>query len=452
MKIFSSFIIIVSSLLLVACAEGEPPSQPNLPAPQGAVTVVSTSAPQVVAQVTRTPNLNVTIESNLPASSLTQCPPIGNPASPAKPASFAEMPVALNNFLNAGASLQAASDVLLAWGVRVAAPGTNEVLGTIEFGKLLPGDDPQIVAVIFDPAPSENVSRAGNLIVYNCAGGRYQIAYQALADPAYENLVSDPRLLSLEDVTGDGIDDLTFLTGDCGAGTCMDGVSVLSIHGTGALRNLAPDFANVPNPTFEYAPSTRGGGKDLIVVEGTLDDASAGPQRQITATWSFNGQIFTQTQTTQESPTYRIHALHDGDEALRKKDFREADTQFLRVINDASLQTWDGNPNAQIEQQILSAFAYVRLMQSAALRNDAVGVQVAFDSLMRLAPADTPGYLYAQLGDTFFRTWSATKNAVQSCQAMVDLAKQNANATKWLGIDAFGTANYDYQPEDMCVH
>jgi hypothetical protein len=207
----------------------------------------------------------------------------------------------------------------------------------------------------------------------------------------------------------------------------------------------------VPNPTFEYVPSTRGGGKDLIVVEGTLDDASAGPQRQITATWSFNGQTFTQTQTTQESPTYRIHALHDGDEALRKKDYREADTQFLRVINDASLQTWDGNPNAQIEQQILSAFAYVRLMQSAALRNDDVGVQVAYDSLTRLAPADTPGFLYAQLGDTFFRTWSATKNAVQSCQAMVDLAKQNANATKWLGIDAFGTANYDYQPEDMCV-
>jgi hypothetical protein len=353
--------------------------------------------------------------------------------------------------LNAGASLQSASDVLLAWGARVAAPGTNEVLGTIEFGKLLPGDDPQIVAVIFDPAPSENVSRAGNLIVYNCTNGRYQIAYQALADPAFENLVSDPRLLSLEDVTGDGIDDLTFLTGDCGAGTCMDGVSVLSIHGSGALRNLAPDFANVPNPTFEYVPSTRGGGKDLIVVEGTLDDASAGPQRQITATWSFNGNTFTQTQTTQESPTYRIHALHDGDEALRKKDYREADTQFLRVINDASLQTWDGNPNAQIEQQILSAFAYVRLMQSAALRNDDVGVQVAYDSLTRLAPADTPGFLYAQLGDTFFRTWSATKNAVQSCQAMVDLAKQNANATKWLGIDAFGTANYDYQPEDMCV-
>ncbi len=368
---------------------------------------------------------------------------------PPKPAAFSGVAQALVDYLNAGASIEAASEAMQAWGVKFAAPGSNEALGSIEYARILPGDSQQIVATLFDPAPNDTVSKSGDLAVFTCENGQYKVAYQALADKSFEGLVTDPRVLSVDDVSGDGVFDLSFLTGACQAATCMDGVTILSMHG-GALRNLAPDFNYVPYPTFEFVPNATNAARDLIVVEGTLGDAGAGPQRGITTTWQFNGQTFGKTSETREVARYRIHALHDGDDALRAKDYRQADAYFTQVTSDAALQTWDANPNAANEGQVLGAFAYFRLIQSAALRNDSTGMQAALETLSRFGPADSPGYLYTQLATAFVTTWNGSQNFQQSCAAAVSFAQQNANTTRWLGIESFGTANYDYQPEDMC--
>jgi hypothetical protein len=337
-----------------------------------------------------------------------------------------------------------------AWGVKYAAPGSNEPLGSIEFGRVLPGESEQMIATFFDPAPGDTVSKSGNLAVFTCVNGQYAMAYDALADKSFEGLVTDPRVLSVDDVTGDGVFDLTFLTGTCEAATCSDGVTILSAHGGAGLRNLAPDFANVPYPTFEFVPSA-GAARDLVVVEGTLGDPSAGPQRGITTTWQFNGQLFQRTSEFRDPARYRIHALHDADDALSRKDFPAADALYSQVINDTTLQVYEANPNAANEQQILGSFAYVRLMQSAALRGDTTLLQASFDSLSQFGPADSPGYLYTQLGNVFLQTYSSTNDYAQACAAAKMFAQQQPNLTKWLGIDSFGTANFDYQPEDICL-
>jgi hypothetical protein len=431
-------------VLLAACAGGS-----AAPADQNAVTVVST-VDSVISAPTPPPLREEVTVDIVPALSSSQCPQLSAAPVPPKPATFGDTAAALRDYLSAGATLEDASAAMQAWGVKFAAPQSNEPLGSIEFAKILGGEDQQIVATMFDPAPGESVARAGDLAVYRCANGRYEIAYQALTDVSFEGFVTDPRVLSVDDVTGDGIYELSFLTGDCSAATCMDGVTILSAHGGGALRNLAPDFAYVPFPSFEYVPGATGA-KDLVVAEGILGDASAGPQRGVTTTWTFVGGIYTRTAEAREPAVYRIHALHDGDDALRRQDYRQADASFGQVVNDPTLQAWDANPNIANEQQILGAFAYVRLIQSSALRGDTVGAQAAYDSLMRFAPADSPGYLYAQIGEAFYKSWIATQNIGQACAAAVQIARQNPNTALWLGVDSFGSANYDYQPEDMCV-
>jgi hypothetical protein len=453
-------VVFVVGALLSACA-GAPQNSTDAPAPvveQNAPTVVAQSAPTISSASTPSPlrNSEATLDLGEISTDVAQCPKAAKAAIPAKPAQFTDAAGALLTYLNAGATIEEASAAMQAWGFKYAAPGSGEALGSIEYGRILPGESQQLIATFFDPtqandaAATGTLSKAGELAVYTCDAGRYALAYSALADKSFDGLVTDPRVLSVDDVTGDGLFDLSFLTGTCQAATCMDGVTILSAHGGGALRNIAQDFAYVPYPTFEYVQGANNT-RNLIVVEGTLGDPGAGPQRGITATWAFNGQVFAKAAEQREAPNYRIHALHDGDDALRRKDFRLADALYSQVVNDAALQTWEANPQAPNEQQILGTFAYVRLMQSAAQRNDTTGVQAAFDSLNQLGPADSPGYLYAQLGNAFLQSWNATQNVAQACAATAAFAKTQPNLTKWLGIDSFGTANYDYQPEDLCI-
>ncbi len=431
-------------------ANGADVAAPQLPEDQNAVTVVAT-VESAFAPATLAPSRTVgTVEISQPSVSNSQCPRIAAPPMPAAPATFAESAQVLLAFLNAGATIESASAAMQAWGVKIEAKNGSEALGGIEFAKVLAGEDQQLVVTLFNPVPGESVSRSGDLVVYTCAGGAYQIAYQASTDPAFEGFVSDPRVLAVDDVTGDGIFDLSFLTGDCGTATCMDGIAILSSHGNQPLRNLSPDFAYVPFPTFEFVPAANGA-RDLIVAEGILGDPSAGPQRSMTSTWSFNGAVFTQTALLRETATYRIHALQDADDALRDKDYREADSLLGRVINDSSLQSWDNNPNVTSEPQILGAFAYVRLIQSSASRDDAVGAQAALESLQRFGPADSPGYLYTQLGEAFYNGWKTSNDMATGCAAAIAFARANPTSTQWLGSESFGTANYDYQPEDMCL-
>jgi hypothetical protein len=446
--------VLISVALTTAC--GGSSDAATQAVDQNATTVVAQSAPTVISAPTpsqlRDPSATVDLGNVTPGDG--ECPKPAQPATPPTPAQFNAVSGTLLDFLSAGASIEAVSAAMQTWGVKFAAPGSNEPLGSIEYARILPSESQQVIAAFFDPAPADpasgTVSKAGNLAVFACNGGRYTLVYDALADKAFDGLVTDPRVLAIDDVTGDGVFDLSFLTGTCQAATCMDGVTILSAHGGGGLRNIAQDFAYVPYPTFEFVQNANNT-RDLIVVEGTLGDPGAGPQRGITATWSFNGQAFVKASELREVPTYRIHALHDGDDAMRRKDYRLADAFFTQVANDPALQPWEANPNAANEGQILAAFAYSRLMQSAAHRNDATGVQAAYDSLNRVGPADSPGYLYAQLGSAFLQSWNATQNAAQACTAMIAAAQTLPNASKWLGIESFGTANFDYQPEDLCI-
>jgi hypothetical protein len=444
--------VAVCCAILTACA-GAPASAPSAApsADQNAATVVATGEVAVRTVPTPAARIEGTIDTNPGVSGNSQCPAPAQPPAPAKPADFKAMAGGLLAYLNTGASLEAANQVMEVWGIRYSAPGSGEPLGGIEYGKILAGEDAQIIATFYDQSQTDTTSRPGDIVVFSCTNGQYQIAYQALNDPVFEGLVTNPGVLDVSDVSGDGIMDLSFVTGDCGASTCMEGVTILSAHNAAQLRNLSPDFPFVPFPTFEFLPGKQPPARDLVVAEGLLGDPSAGPQRSITSTWSFNGQIYTRTGEMREPAVYRIHMLHDGDDALRARDHRLADSLYGSVVAEPALQGWDASPFAANEGQVLGAFAYVRLMQSAALRDDDTGVGAAFDSLQRFALADSPGYLYTQMAELYLNEWKASKDAGKACAKMTEFARANQNATRWLGIEAFGAANYDYQPEDMCI-
>ena len=440
----ASALLVVS---LVACEGAGASPAPSTVAPAIEVAFATPHTPTV------TPPL---------AAATAGCRSVAHRVAPTKPATFGEGMAALATYLNAGATMTAVMEAARNWGYLYADPATNQVWGGVQAVNVLTGAVPQFVMTMFDAAqidPQNPGTHVGDLAVFACVKGQYAIVYQAAADPLFSGLVLNPRLVSNVDVTGDGLDDLGFVTGDCSAESCVDALTVVSAHGlttgapTGLIRNILPDIDAISliNPTFTFAPASHGAGQNLFAITGLIAETSAGPQRVITDTWAFDGAIFTRTASLPAPPVYRIHALHDGDAAFRRKDFAAAEALYLRVVNDPALQVWEGDAPLQDEPQILAAMAYVRLIQTAAARGNATAAQVALAALMAAMPAGSPGELYAELGRTFWATFQQSNDDALACAAAIAFAGNNPNTYLVLGQDTYGYANPGYTADEMCI-
>lgn len=373
---------------------------------------------------------------------------------PAAPTTLAAVAPSLLDWLNAGASGDAIHRALGKWGLLGVNPGAAVTSGGITPAKVLAGDASQVVLVYFDPASvgKEQAARLGDVLVLTCTNGKYQQVYLASADAAFAGPVPNPRLLGVMDVTGDGVNDLAFVSGECGAAACLEGISVLTqANGAQGLTNITTDIANGPYPSFTFVPLSSDQSQALVIAYGTLPDVSAGPQRIYTDTWVLANGAYTLTATLKEPPSYRIHALHDADDAFRRKDFAAAQMLYGRVISDTALQAWDGPGALADELSVLSAFGRFRLAELSAAQGNVTGVDESLAVLKSSVVAGTPAEVYLNLATAFANQFKDTNDYTQACNSAVAFAERNPASTQQIGIDVFGFANYDYGPDDMCL-
>ena len=366
-----------------------------------------------------------------------------------KPVTITDTIGAISDYLDAGASVTQTADMLRAWGYIATLPGSTSQGGVIN-ARLLPTNDSQVIAVLYDPTDNNTVARSGDLVVLKCASSKYQLVYRASESPGLSGHVKNPRVLSITDVTGDGVDDLSYTIEDCSAGNCYDGIYILRDL-NGELSNAIPDYDWVPAPGFEFFASARDQPSALYVHIGSVTAPEAGPQRAITVTWVYNGSIFTLTNTVKDQPVYRIQALNDADDLFRKKDYVAASALYQRVVNDTDLKSWNGRTPLRDEPAILAAFAMVRMMEVEAVTGDTNALTTAHETLNATALSPAAGALYAHLGEVFYTEFSATRNYKQACDAVQKFAEKNQNTYLILSQETFGSSSYDYQPVDMCL-
>lgn len=448
MRMSFRHIPIALALLLSACG-----SQESTPTSPPASSAASERMPDTMIQPAAPPT-----QTPLPTAAPTaparpansECPAPANPSLPQLPAS-AQMASALLGYLNAGATLEQAGAALAAWGASTLEPGTNLAIGGVTSARLLPKEDAQVIAV-FSLAQGNGVAtRAGDVLVAACDKGQYRAIYLASQDAAFGAPVPNPRLHSVLDVTGDGIADASFTSGECGSGTCINGLTVLAhlpAQDTFGLTNISQDIAGAPNATFSFA--SNGAGQVLTIAHGTFNDVNAGPQRGSSETWAFNGVVMGQTGASREPALYRIHVLHDADDAFRKKDFAGATALYNRVISDAGLQAWDGPGALKEELSALGAFAQFRLAQLALAQGNVAGANAAFASLASM-PANPESQPYAAMAKAVNDALTDMKDLIVACNTAVAFAEKNPQTYEQLGSATFGFSNPDYLPADMCI-
>jgi len=344
---------------------------------------------------------------------------------PPSTASFAEFPQAILEYLNSGGEVDA----------------LNTEHSQAEAGDLT-GDGKNDVLVAVTLSDAETVPPLGTLLIYNCQAGQYVLTFDLTPDSAYYGA---PTIHFVQDLNADGKAEAVVSTSTCGASACFEQEQILAWNGA-AYENLL-DGASDDLPYPDVKIRDTGGGIYALDVTGTgFGSVGAGPYRLRTRTWSFDpasgrwkvsGEML-------EPPRYRIHALHDADAAYKSGDYATAETLYLRVTNDPTLLDWIDPPTEQADLGAYARFKLVAIYSQTGRPAEADSVL----NELRAGPAVGGWRDYTALAETYLQ---GAAIAGHGCPAARDYAETHAGQIlSPLGSAAFGYANSDYTPEDVC--
>jgi hypothetical protein len=169
--------------------------------------------------------------------------------------------------------------------------------------------------------------------------------------------------------------------------------------------------------------------------------------------WTWNGDVFTVTETIYDQPVYRYHALLDGDRALRAGDTTAASEVYRRVIDDDTLESFLGiisQSDGADERAFLTAFARWRLLLTALQTGDVASAQAEFNRLQTDYSAGAVGHEIGEMADVF---WTATlegQSIAEGCAAIVGAGERFAPVLDFFNSN-YGYANPWWEPEDLCL-
>jgi hypothetical protein len=189
---------------------------------------------------------------------------------------------------------------------------------------------------------------------------------------------------------------------------------------------------------------------DLIVVGTGFGSVGAGPQRSLIRVWVFlpETETWIQAGETLGESNYRIHVLHDADRSVLFEAYEEALVLFGRVSQDTTLEDWN---EPETERANLSAYALFKTAIVYLLQGNQEFAESTFAQLAEFYPEGETGHAYVELAEAFRQAYAADESVIQGCVAAQGLAQERAEEIlDPLGSVAFGYANPDYTPEDIC--
>lgn len=383
----------------------------------------------------------------LPTNTPSQAPPAAAPAPvpcvqlqgalDLTQTDYSEYPNTIGEFLNAGgtqAGLNAALDAL-----GIANPPTAVTY------RDLTGDGILDAAVsIIDP-DSRSVIPSGILLLYICQGEQFVLQHTQVSEDTW----GAPAIIHIQDLNADGQNELLLSSQSCGAHSCFEKLRILSWAQHTFESRFDEDTSELPFPNLQITDYDQDGVYDLEIVARGYGSIGAGPQRDLVRTYTYQ-QDNGLWQLEAESPgpsDFRIHTLHDADQASRRGDYPIALVLYDQVINDMALQDW---VTPDQEQLNLSAYAHFKLVVVYALQGARQQAESTYQNMTILYPPALVQYAYEEMAVVFLSAFDLGGQPA-GCQAAQEYATQRAlQVLTPLGSSTFGYANPDYSPQDVC--
>jgi hypothetical protein len=414
-------------MLLSACTPAPSQVKPTPLAPAALATVTSEQG------VSKLPTSPPSTPTSAPESG---CPiPPGSPPIPNLESSFI-WASELQDYLNQGGLVEPLANVLAS-----QFSLSNASAGIVR--QDLTGDGLEDLAVTLY-AVDEGTEPAGSLLIFHCEKDHYQLAYSS--SPG-QNL-GPPVLLSVQDLNADGVTELLYTRENCGAHTCFKQVEVLRWHRSRFENIFEGRSDDMPSPLIEIVGPVSDGSYQIEVTAQGIGSVGAGPFRQFTRIWSWSAQQsrFIVEGEQLAPPTFRIHMLHDADDAASAGNLEAALVMYQRVREDGRLDDWIKGEAGYSE---LAAFAAYRQVTVDVILGRFAAAEQAVQFLQEGNPDGSPGYGMRLLAEAYWQTYLETNDPQAACANAQRFAEQHP--TEVLEPLQYGYANRTYTPADVCL-
>ncbi len=419
MKLRKILLFIAITLLASGCNRLNP-STPEIPATVVIGDLTQTQAPYVA-----------------PTFSAQVCPiPPGSPDLPSlnNPHTWAPDILA---YLNAGGFVSSLLDHIQASNSTDPSAKAGEILDLNEDGF-------EDLVLVLKQAPSELTPLpSGSLLIFLCSDEAFRAVY--VTSPASE--AGLPKLQAARDFTGDGHPELLTLWESCGAHTCFAQAEILKWNGSGFENLWQGRSDDLPSPDIELQGPLADGSTAISITARGIGSVGAGPYREIRRTWTWHPEPgrFEVSEEALANPKYRIHVLHDADQAALEGDYETATIGYLRVMEDGTLDDWSSGEDGRAA---LRAYAAFRQIVIDIRTGNTANAENGLDFLRAAYPPGSPHHSYAALAERFWETYKIEGDLREACLAAQSYTLNNPENI--LEPLYYGYANRTYLAADIC--
>ncbi len=233
------------------------------------------------------------------------------------------------------------------------------------------------------------------------------------------SVLSDVRIVAVDDLTGDGLAELIVSSESCGAASCTTSFLIISGH-RGAIENLAPaDLALEGADPPRIEDVTDDGLLDLVVQGGAVTGEDAGPPRPFVRRVYWSGLRFFVVDQP-EPARYLIHAIADADALFGSADWASAHERYLAIAAADTLADWKVEAGETPGRNELTAYAVFRAGLSSLRAGDVAAAMAELERSFDEHPTSLLGvaaavYLDAlRKGETTTEAFAATETFLQT--------------------------------------
>jgi hypothetical protein len=336
----------------------------------------------------------------------------------------------------------------------------NSSGGLVRADRDFTGDGvPEVMIVLLDSQSLDHKPPPGDLLIFGCDNGGYRLLHQA----GYQAGSGAPEIQSADDINGDFINDLVYVIRTCGERGCVGVVHALEWSLTlGTFGSLFAADITAQEPRVQVKDLETDNVLEISITSGVIPFPDAGPQREVTRIYKWDGIAYSLSQTRTSPAQYRIHVIYDADDALRAGDTKQAIKLYQQATSDANLLGWVFPDDAAH----LGAYARFRLILAYILDNRVNKAQAAHDELLALyvpvlptpdllgtvgpsvAASSLPGFEFADMASIFWQNFSLNRDMAHACTLVNAYASTHMAALE--PLNGFGYANRTYTPDDIC--
>jgi tetratricopeptide (TPR) repeat protein len=293
----------------------------------------------------------------------------------------------------------------------------------------------ELLLVIINPSPEYGIDAEGDLLVLDFQNKGYQVGYSA----AGGSVLPDPALLEVDDLNEDGYTEIAYSSTSCGAHTCFTKVYIVS-SGRGTYADLTAGGIEMAYVEPYFTDWDNDGVPELIMHGGTIGSVGAGPQRERTEVYRWDGAKYVLTETVLDYSNYLYFRVLDANQALLAGDYERAATLYREAIDSPYLDVWMDEG----ERDDLAAFSRYRLTLTFLIMGEAGQAEAAREEL----EAAQPENIYTQVATVLWDAYQREGEHEAACQEVNDFAQLHPEVVQVLAD--YGYSNPTFTPAEVC--